>query len=83
LFIRDALRFTLVLPTTTPPKSRVAGESVIRDTPVPVSVTVCGLLAALWLMVSTPVWTPMAAGVKVTSRLQLWEEPTDGPQLLL
>src|SRR5512135_3549792 len=83
LFLREALRLRLVLPTTTPPKSSAAGESVTRETPVPASVTVCGLLAALWLMVSRPAWTPMAGGVKVTSRVQLCDGPTAAPQLLL
>src|SRR5512135_2765557 len=83
LFLREALRFTLVLPTTTPPKSSAAGESVIWETPVPASVTVCGLLAALWLMVSTPACTPMAGGMKFTSRVQLCDGPTAAPQLLL
>lgn len=46
-------------------------ESVVGAISVPVSVTVCGLLAALVVMTRLPVCTPVAAGVKVSAMVQL------------
>ena len=39
--------------------------------PVPLREIVCGLLAALSLMVTTPVRVPVAVGVKATPTVQL------------
>src|ERR1700681_1350416 len=54
-----------------------------RETPVPVSETVCGLLGALSVTVSAPLSVPAAVGVKVN---RIWHVPNPGsaaPQLLL
>src|SRR5437016_3976770 len=47
-----------------------AGTEAEGITPVPLKLTVCGLLLALSLMVSVPALVPVAVGVKVTLRLQ-------------
>jgi hypothetical protein len=50
---------------------RVVGDRLAAaPRPVPVSVTVCGLIVALLVMVSEPVLVPMAVGVKVTLKEQ-------------
>src|SRR5947207_13425984 len=49
---------------------RKAGTEVEGITPVPLRLTVWGLLPALSLMVSVPVLIPVAVGAKVTLRLQ-------------
>ena len=41
--------------------------------PIPVSVTVCGLLGALSVIVRVPVRVPEAVGVNVTSTVQTYE----------
>jgi len=48
--------------------------------PVPVSVTTCGLLAALWLTVAAPLIVPTALGVKVTVKVHLFFAATVMPQ---
>ncbi len=60
----------LVVPTSWPPKARLAGESD-GCRAVPVSDTLCGLPEALSTTVSEPGRVPTAAGVKVTLIEQL------------
>jgi hypothetical protein len=63
---------------------RLAGERVAPGpAPVPVSATVCGLPAALSVMVSVPLRTPGAVGVNVTLIVQLAVGATEVPQLLV
>jgi len=62
----------LVLPTFVFGKVNMPGVSVTGSTPVPDSVTVCGLLRALSVKVSVPDCRPKVAGVKVTLTLQLF-----------
>ena len=51
---------------------RLAVESLIAGcAPVPAKLTVCGLLAALSLIVIAPVSAPPAVGVNVTLIVQL------------
>lgn len=50
--------------------------------PVPVSVTLCGLLVAPSVRVSVPVRPPLAVGVKVTLTVQLALALRDVPQVL-
>ncbi len=57
--------------------AKVPGE------PVPLSATVCGLLAALSAMVRVPARLPAAVGVKVTLIAQLAPAAIDAAQLLL
>jgi len=52
-------------------------------TPVPDSLTICGLLAALSAMVSEPVSLPTFAGVNVTEILQFPPATTLDPQLFV
>lgn len=51
--------------------------------PVPCKVTLCGLPAALSVMVTAPLRVPLSVGVKVTLTVQLAPMPTVVPQLLV
>ena len=51
--------------------------------PVPVRLTVCGLLLALSVMVSVALRLPGPAGVKLTLIVQLAPPLTEPPQLLV
>src|SRR2546429_7618317 len=51
--------------------------------PVPDGLPVCGLPAALSVMVIAPVRVPVAVGVKVTLMAQLAPAATDVPQVLV
>ena len=54
------------------PKFKLVGESVTAGAvPVPVAVSVCGLPAALSVMVSVALRAPAAVGLKVTLKVQL------------
>ena len=55
----------------------------VKSCPMPLSVTVWGLLAALSVSVSVPLRGPLAVGVKVTSIVQLDPEASEPPQLLV
>jgi hypothetical protein len=58
--------------TTTLPRFNVVGETTVAFTPVPLSVTVSGLLPAFEAIVSVPAGcVPVAAGVNVTVIVQL------------
>ena len=50
--------------------------------PLPVRLTVWGLLPALSVMVRVPVRVPVTVGVKVTLMVQLPPAATDVPQVL-
>jgi hypothetical protein len=54
-----------------------------KSSPVPVSVTICGLPSALSMMVTAPVLSPPAVGLNATLRVQLVLAATFGPQLLV
>jgi hypothetical protein len=57
----------LVVLSTWLPNERVVGDRLATaPTPVPVSITVCGLIVALSVMVSAPDLVPGAVGVNVT-----------------
>src|SRR5438132_13846076 len=62
-----------IVPIATTPKLKLVGES-FAVVPIPLSVTFCGLPAALSLMLSAAVRIPDAVGLNVTLMLQL--EPT-------
>ena len=74
----------LVLPTGTLPKLRLVGD---RDTtgavPTPVSDTVCGLPAALSVIVRVPLIVPDEAGENVTETVQLDPAVRLEPQVLV
>ncbi len=66
------------------PKLRLVGERLTAGAvPVPLRPTVCGLPAALSLMLSVALRVPVAVGVKVTLIEQLAPAATDVPQLLV
>ena len=50
---------------------------------MPVRLMLCGLLAALSVMVIAPVRVPVAVGVKVTLMVQLPAAATNVPQVLV
>src|SRR5262245_30025911 len=73
VLLRDTVWGGLVMPTVWLLKSRLEGERVAEspEIPFPLSVTVCGLLAAVSVNVMVPVLAPAAVGVKVTFTVQL------------
>ena len=73
----------LVEPTAVVLKLKDVADSVTGALPVPVRLTVCGLLIALSANVSVPVAAPNAAGVKVTPTLQVAPAAMPVPQVLL
>jgi hypothetical protein len=60
-----------------------SGTLKAKSSPVPVSVTVCGLPAALSVTVTLPVLIPVAVGSKVTLMVQLALAATLEPQVLV
>ena len=75
-----------LLPTPTLPKSRLDGDTatdalVEELTPEPLRETVCGLSAALSVMVTVPVRVPVVEGVKLTLIVQLAAAATEPLQL--
>src|SRR5579859_1969960 len=72
----------LIVFTVCVPKLRLVGEK-LRTVPIPVSVTVCGLLAALSLTVRVPVCEPALRGLKTTLIVQLAPAARLVPQLLV
>src|SRR2546430_712756 len=66
------------------PKLWDVGESVTAAcTPVPVSVTICGLVTSESVIVSVPVRTPVVVGTKATFTRQVLPGAKLPPQLLL
>jgi hypothetical protein len=74
----------LVTPTLVAGNVSDAGFGVIAGAviPVPVSVTICGLVASESVIVSFPVMTPTVVGTKATLMRQLRPAARVGPQLL-
>jgi hypothetical protein len=70
-------------PTTVLGSVRLVGLTVSGASPVPVSLTSCGLVPALSLKVSAPVTAPRALGLNVTLTVQLLPAARVLPQLLL
>ena len=70
-----------------PPAVALVGEKELRVgmrlRPVPLRLTVCGLLLALSVSLSVPVRFPVAVGVKVTLIVQLAPAATEPPQVLV
>ncbi len=72
------------MPTGWLPKVRFDGDTLtVGATPVPVNAIVCGLFAALSVIVIVPVRGPAAVGVKVALMVQLAPEFTVLPQLFV
>ncbi len=85
-FVRVIAWVVLELPTTWLLNVSEVGDSVanvVPAAPVPVRLTLCGELAALSVMVTEALRMPDAAGVKVTSIVQLVPAATLVPQLLV
>ena len=81
LFLSVNVFAALVPPTTVFAKLALAGVSVACGPPVPLSGTLCGLFAALSLMVTAPVRSPTCVGVKLTLNLQLAPTARVAPQV--
>ena len=60
-----------------------SGTLKAKSIPEPVSETVCGLPAALSLMVTAPVLVPVVVGLNVTLMVQLALAATLEPQVLI
>lgn len=73
----------LVRPTVTVPRLREVVERETGALPVPVSVTVCGVLAASSVKTSVPEAGPIAVGEKVTPTVHLAAAAMLVPQVLL
>jgi hypothetical protein len=76
----------LVVPTVWLAKVKLVGERLtagVNTTPVPLSVTACGLAGALSLTEIAPVRVPDAVGAKRTEMLQLALAARLEPQLLV
>lgn len=74
----------LLVPTAWLVKLTVVPEKVTAGaTPVPVSATVCGLSAALSVMVTLAARVPVAVGPKITLIVQLAPAATELPHVLL
>ena len=72
----------LELPTATVPKLREVGDKVTGLAPVPFTAIVCGLLAALSVMVTVAVFVPKTVGVNVTVILHFAPGAIDVPLVL-
>lgn len=70
-------------PTAALGSVRLVGFTVSGASPVPVSLTSCGLVLALSLKVSAPVTAPKALGLNVTLTVQLLPAASELPQLLV
>jgi hypothetical protein len=84
VLFNDTVWTALVVPTVWLLKFRLEGERVAErpEIPLPLSFTVCGLLAALSVNVIVPVLVPAAVGVKVTLTVQLVPPASPLPQAL-
>jgi hypothetical protein len=82
-FVSVTVCGALVVPSSWLAKTKTAGETVTGEAPVPVRLTVWGLLAALSLKVSVPVRAPMAVGENVTATEHVAPAATLVPQGLL
>ena len=88
--VKDALRLFVnvivcaaaVMPMVVLANVRLAGETVTGVTPVPESVTVCGLFAALSVNVNVPPTAPKAIGVNETPTVQVAPALMLAPQVL-
>lgn len=79
LFVTVTVFAALAVPVCSLPKASVLGETVTGIIPVPFSVTVCGLVLAVSLMVSDEAGAaPVATGLKVSMTVQLAPEATVG-----
>jgi hypothetical protein len=73
----------LVEPTAVVLKLKELADSVTGEVPVPLRLTVCGLLIALSVKINVPATAPGTAGVKVTPTEQLAPAARADPHVLL
>jgi hypothetical protein len=83
LFLRFMTWDALVDPTGSVPKLRVGSRSTTGPVPVPVRLTVCGLPAALSVIVTKALSDDAKVGVKVRLMMQLPPAGTELPQVLV
>ena len=72
----------LIIPMATVPKLKLVGES-FAVVPTPLSVTFCGLPAALSVMLNAAVRVPDAVGLNLTLILQLAPAANEVPQVVV
>jgi hypothetical protein len=70
-FVSVTVRAAGVVPTVALPNLRLAGETVTGTEPVPVRLTVCGLLVALSATVRVPGSDPRMVGVNAMRIVQV------------
>ncbi len=84
VFVSVTFCAALVVPTSWLAKVRLAADRLTTGAvPVPVRLMVCGLPAALSVMLTEAVRVPVAVGVKVTLMVQLAPAATEVPQVLV
>lgn len=84
LFVSLTSLAGLVVFTVWLPKLKLLGAKVTAGVaPVPVKVTVCGLLLALSVMTTVPERVPVAVGVNTTLMVQFAPAATEVPQVLV
>jgi len=82
-FVIVTVLAALVVPTAWLTNVSLAGARLMVAEPVPLKLTVCGLLSALSVNVSVPVCAPVAVGEKVTPTLHVAPAAMLDPQVLL
>ena len=83
LFASVDVKGALVVPIVVVGNVNFVGVTETPVTPLPLSVIVCGLLAALSVMVTSPVAAPATVGLKVTEIVQFLPALTVVPQVLV
>jgi hypothetical protein len=73
----------LVVPTVRLVNVSLLVDKVTALMPVPTRAMVCGLLLALSVMVTAPLYAPVAVGLKVTEMVHLAPAETELPQVLV
>src|SRR5438034_8104060 len=80
-FIRFTLLTALVVPMVWLPKLKLVADKARFTTPVPLSVTIWGLVDALSAIVIAPVRAPIAIGAKTTLMVHDFPEARLAPQV--
>jgi hypothetical protein len=71
LFVNVTVLAALVLPMAVLPNTRLLGEKVTGEEPVPLRATICGPFAALSENVKIPLVAPVVVGENVTPTVQV------------
>jgi hypothetical protein len=83
LLVSVTLLKLLVVPMSRVVKVSEVGDTVTAEMPVPLRLTVCGLPAALSVIVTSPVLGPSAVGVNRTLMVQLEPAARVAPQVVV